>query len=249
MSLYKRFHDRFGTAGVVLGVIALILALGGSAIAAKGGLTGKQEKEVKAIAKKFAGKPGAAGANGTNGTNGEKGAKGDTGAPGAPGSNGTDGTSAEATPFTGSKGPIGGVTCTAGGLEVKSGAATTLVCNGKNGTNGTTGFTETLPSEESLYGHWAGYGSEASMSAISFGIPLSTAPTGVVVGASGNAGEGCPGTAAAPAASPGKLCIYVTESIGGIEIEQVDTMGAVVKLIGAPAFGVGTWAVTAPPAP
>src|SRR6185295_17935744 len=47
MSLYHRFKDRFGTAGVVLGVIAMILAVGGSAIAASG-LNGKQKKEVKA---------------------------------------------------------------------------------------------------------------------------------------------------------------------------------------------------------
>lgn len=80
----SRFHDRFGTAGVVIAVIALVAALGGTAIAA-GGLTPKQKKEVTKIAKKYAGKPGAPGANGTAG------AKGDAGAAGTNGTNGTDG--------------------------------------------------------------------------------------------------------------------------------------------------------------
>src|SRR6476659_7771345 len=91
MSLYHRFKDRFGTAGVVLGVIAIVLAIGGSALAASG-LTGKQKKEVKAIAKSFQG-TGPAGPQGAPGPQGLPGAKGDNGAAGTNGTNGTNGTS------------------------------------------------------------------------------------------------------------------------------------------------------------
>src|SRR4051812_37822953 len=89
--MYRRYKERFGTVGVALGVIALILALGGTALAASGALTGKQKKEVEKIAKKYAGKPGAPGAPGTAGTNGTNGTNGKDGAPGAKGGDGTDG--------------------------------------------------------------------------------------------------------------------------------------------------------------
>ena len=123
------FRDRFGTAGVIVAVIALVVALGGTALAASGALTGKQKKEVEKIAKKFqgTGPAGAQGPAGANGKDGSNGSNGTNGSPGAPGTN------AEAISFSGSKGPIGGVTCTEGGLEVKSASATTLVCNGKKG--------------------------------------------------------------------------------------------------------------------
>lgn len=128
MSLYRRFHDRFGAAGVALGAIALILALGGTALAAKGALTGKQKKEVEKIAKKFAGKPGAPGATGPGGPAGPQ---GPAGAAGADGEDGANGVSAKATSFSGNAHG-----CTEGGIEVTSAEPTVFVCNGKKGTNG-----------------------------------------------------------------------------------------------------------------
>ena len=98
MSLYQRFQDRFGTAGVVLGVIALILALSGTALAAKGALTSKQKKEVEKIAKKYAGKPGAPGATGPQGAPGPKGDTGPKGGTGAEGEEGPEGP--EGSPWT-----------------------------------------------------------------------------------------------------------------------------------------------------
>lgn len=122
--MYRRFQNRFGTAGVIVAVVALIAALSGTALAASGALTGKQKKEVEKIAKKYAGAPGAPGAAGTNGTNGTNGKDGTNGSPGAAG------TSATVASFTGSKG-----TCTKGqgGLEVKSASGTSFVCNGEGG--------------------------------------------------------------------------------------------------------------------
>ncbi len=95
--MLSRFRERFGTAGLIVSIAALVLALAGGAFAASGGLTGKQKKEVKAIAKQFAGKPGAPGAQGAQGA---AGANGKDGAPGPKGATGSEGA-------TGPEGPPG----------------------------------------------------------------------------------------------------------------------------------------------
>jgi hypothetical protein len=89
--MIKRIHNQLGAAGLA---IALIVALAGTAFAAKRVFTKSQEKQIVKIAKKYAGKNGKAGAPGPAGAQGPKGdagAKGDTGAPGAPGSDGSNG--------------------------------------------------------------------------------------------------------------------------------------------------------------
>jgi hypothetical protein len=87
----RSIHEKLGTAGFIISIIALVAALGGSAFAAKGALTHKQKKEVRKIAKKeakreaqteakkYAGKPGPAGAKGDTGAKGDRGAKGAVG--------------------------------------------------------------------------------------------------------------------------------------------------------------------------
>ncbi len=86
--MFERIHNKLGTPGLVVACIALVLALTTGAYAAGGGLTGKQKKEVKKIAKQYAGKPGAAGATGPAGPAGPQGPEGE---PGAQGDRGTDG--------------------------------------------------------------------------------------------------------------------------------------------------------------
>jgi Collagen triple helix repeat (20 copies) len=88
--MYQRYKERFGTAGVVVGVIALVLALAGGAFAA-GGLTAVQKKQVIKIAKQYAGQDGTPGAPGPQGPKGEPGAKGDTGPQGKQGETGQEG--------------------------------------------------------------------------------------------------------------------------------------------------------------
>jgi hypothetical protein len=95
--MLKRLHNKLGTAGLVIAVVALVVAVAGTAFAA-GGLTKQQEKQVKKIAKKYAGKNGAPGAAGPQGSAGPQGAKGDQGPKGdagAPGTNGDDGQDGE----------------------------------------------------------------------------------------------------------------------------------------------------------
>jgi len=213
MILTIRRRLRLSPAGVVA-VMALVFAMIGGAYAASGGLTGKQKKEVKAIAKSFqgtgpAGAPGAKGDTGAKGDKGDTGAKGDTGTTGPPGINGKN---AEAIPFSGSK-TIGSVTCTEGGLEVKSASATTLVCNG---VKGQTGFTETLPPGKTETGTWSvsvpASGHETAN--ISFNIPLAAAPAVLVIGEA----EGQKLTEEEWHAGPGELC----EGKSGTELTECE---------------------------
>jgi hypothetical protein len=232
MSLYRRFHDRFGTAGVALGTIALILALSGTALAASGALTGKQKKEVEKIAKKFAGKPGATGPQGPQGpagTKGDTGAKGDTGSAGAPGAAGKSVTAKNALLNE----------CADGGtkFEVEGSGKSSIVCNGKEGEEGPEGpegnpwtADGTLPPGATETGTW-GFGGKFTTGIppivpIAFSLPLA-APLGpanvhlidndgeeVVI----NEGTGvrefkpaaaaCSGTVTNPAAGAGNLCVY-----------------------------------------
>jgi hypothetical protein len=127
--MYRRFKDRFGTAGVVLGVIAIVLAIGGSAIAASG-LNGKQKKEVKAIAKSFQG-TGPIGPAGAAGTAGPAGAKGDNGTNGNDGTNGADGKTVR----SGTAAPEGSVTGNAGDFYIRT--TTSQIFGPKTGANGT----------------------------------------------------------------------------------------------------------------
>jgi Collagen triple helix repeat (20 copies) len=93
--MYRRFHDRFGTAGLVVAIVALVAAIGGTALAA-GGLSAAEKSLIKKEVKKYAkagpaGAPGAAGANGKDGAQGPKGDPGPAGPEGPPGKTGKSG--------------------------------------------------------------------------------------------------------------------------------------------------------------
>jgi hypothetical protein len=161
--MLQRFRQRFGTAGLIVAALALVLALGGTALAASGALSGKQKKEVEKIAKKFAGKPGAPGAqgppgaNGKDGANGEKGAKGDQGIQGIPGQDGQPGESPVGLAFTGAEEtpPNEGECNGAGGVEyeVESTEESHIVCNGADGSPWTAAGT--LPPGATETGYWS----------------------------------------------------------------------------------------------
>ncbi|HTT94614.1 MAG TPA: hypothetical protein VMF55_08070 [Solirubrobacterales bacterium] len=222
----RAIREPFGTAGLIIAVVALIAALGGSAIAAKGALTGKQRKEVEKIAKKYAGKPGAAGATGPAGPAGKDGGNGANGTNGSNGANGTSVTTAAASAGE----------CPSGGIKVLSASAPAKVCNG------TTGFTEFLPSGKTETGTFAtpkieiteaeveaGVESvQLTTSPISFAIPLE-APLGAaevhfVSTEEQEGGTGpaqCPGSAETPLAERGNLCLYQ----GGTLIQEENAEG------------------------
>jgi hypothetical protein len=235
--MYQRFHDRFGTAGVVIAVIALVAALGGSALAASGALTGKQKKEVEKIAKKFAGKPGAPGSAGSPGAKGDAGAKGDTGAKGDPGQAGPPGANGK-TVLSGTAAPAAALgtigdfyirttTSDIYGPKTAGGWGSPTSLKGSEGSPWTAGGT--LPADSTETGMY-GVGippegflteGEKAFTSASFDIPVVPAPTFVFVpGAQtggntessfgSNPGAGCPGVKAGnvPQADPGKFCVY-----------------------------------------
>jgi hypothetical protein len=263
--MYRRFHDRFGTAGVVIAVIALVAALSGSALAA-GGLTGKQKKEVKAIAKTFQG-TGPQGLAGTNGTNGKDGVNGKDGSAGQTGSTGATGPTG-ATGATGSTGTAGatGSTGTAGatGLTGSTGTAGATGATGSTGTQGdpwTAGGT--LPPNATETGAFdAGNGEQV---AVGFAIPLSQeldASHTKFVPLAGTPPDECDdgvGTASGPAhpeADAGYLCVFqaggAAPAVGGFMLkldagavtQGASTAGFLLILAGAAADNWGTFAVT-----
>lgn len=109
---FKRLQRALGPGGLIVAIIAVVLALGAGAYAASGGLTGKQKEEVKKIARKFAGRNGANGAAGPAGPGGQPGAAGAQGATGQPDTSnfydkaGADSRFAQINPTTASQGAI-----------------------------------------------------------------------------------------------------------------------------------------------
>jgi hypothetical protein len=247
--------------GVIIASIALIAALGGTAIAA-GGLSGAEKslikKESEKQAKKFAkagpqgapGAPGTKGANGTNGTNG---------------TNGANGKSVEVLAGAAGCGTPSGSTVQ---VEGQPGTAQE-VCNGEEGSPWTAGGV--LPPEKTETGLAGGRGSSASMIPISFPLPLPASLDASHVKIV-NVGDPVPaecagGTVASPKAAPGYLCVYNSAFSELFETEVqaklINVFNPVANTNGAAATGAllstqaaeafdtigATYAVTAPAAP
>jgi Collagen triple helix repeat (20 copies) len=86
--MFSRIHSKLGSAGLIVAIAALVVALTGSAFAA-GVFTKKQEKQIIKIAKKYAGK---------QGPQGPPGSQGPAGAPGKEGARGPEGPRGEIGP-------------------------------------------------------------------------------------------------------------------------------------------------------
>jgi hypothetical protein len=255
--MMRRIHQKLGTAGFVISIVALVAALGGGAYAASNGLSGKQKKEVETIARKV-GKPGATGPAGATGPTG---AAGPVGAAGPAGANGTDGAGVT------TKTVAPSAKCPAGGTEITSASGTSLVCNGEEGEPGTTGFAAQLPSGETEMGTWAiGKFTEDQEKAnvrtiepISFAFRLTPGTYEYeFVGKGEPPKTHCKGSPQSPTADPGFLCIYETDGEGvgflavtdpsspEFEVEQPSTVGANLVFLAPKKSGYmyGTWAVT-----
>ena len=221
--MFSKLHERLGTAGLVVAVIALVVALGGTAVAA---LSGPEKKEVKKIAKKFAGK------DGKDGAPGAPGAQGPIGPQGAPGLNGTDGKDG-ADGADGDDGATGATGAT--GKNGTTGATGATGTTGATGATGQTGFTDTLPPGKTETGAWAVDFNAASIVGISFPIPLAanlpntkTKPVqvGALVPAECDNGTAPAASAANPEADPGWLCVFATAFIKTSDFE-IDATGKI----------------------
>jgi hypothetical protein len=148
------------------------------------------------------------------------------------------------------------------GLNGRNGKNGAKGINGTNGANGTNGFTTTLPKGATEEGTWAvaiWTAKTGAFSAISFNIPLATAPAVNVIAKGAPSTAACPGKVAAPAAASGNLCIYTSTSSniaelsvddpafeGGI-LNHASPWGTTVQAAAGatvPAVAYGTWAVT-----
>jgi hypothetical protein len=270
--MFKRIHQKLGTAGFVISIVALVAALGGGAYAASGGHATASAKQGKQGKQGKPGKTGPAGPAGSAGPQGPAGAKGDAGANGTNGVAGTNGKSvalgtATAGECPGSN-PTGGVT-----VEVEGSASSKKkVCNGKEGSPWTAGGT--LPSEKTETGTWAAGNlptvATEYVTPVSFPIPLAAGIAEAdteVIAEGGSPTANCPGTPANPQAAAGKFCLYVTIAFN-LETFAPVTFAPTLIQAGtsplSPAIGVGksggvlsyslapqviaygTWAVTAP---
>ena len=242
--MISRFKERFGTAGLVVAIIALIVVLGGTAFAATGGLTGKQKKEVKKIAQSFqgAGPAGPMGPAGANGANGKNGINGKTGPAGPKGEPGASVISEPVEP---------GPDCEAGGysFQVEDSIETNFVCNGVDGAGGGGTSGAVLAPGETETGVWALRDSGESYYLVTNSFPLRVIPAP----AGGIAPDpNCPGTAKEPKAKPGHYCLYFEEhnnTFPSFQVSPDGTTGMIWEFKpedgSKPVTAYGTWAVTA----
>lgn len=272
--MLRRIRERSGSAGLIVGVIALVLAVAGGAFAAGGALSSKQKKEVEKIAKKAA-KPGKPGAPGSPGANGKDGANGAEGKQGLQGKEGPPGKSVEVTEIVPELDPA----CNElGGAKVKEEGATSGVdvCNGPEGPEGQPWTpNSTLPAGASESGAWFFQAESGEVYApISFPVrlpkklsweALDGPENKVHYATESNFGDfdeagtetlGCTGTASIPLAPPGHACIYASNvenatfegaATPGRSLTGVLSAGGLLQF-GATAGGVGggTFAVKAP---
>jgi hypothetical protein len=272
----KRIANKLTYANI-MATIAVFLALGGgAAYAASHYLITKSSQIKPSVLASLKGKPGAAGPAGANGGAGPAGPQGPAGpaGTGTPGAAGANGTSVTATEFAGKK-----EKCEAGGSEFTAASGKTFACNGKAGLKGETGSpwpgggilpegaTETgviaypLPEEEPT---------GIRLLPISFPIQLKAdlpetnwelvKVNKEHVGFTTSGGTKCAGTAAAPTAPSGFLCVYLAKEPADVPAEGygikdpgnenkpgVSRAGAELGVFlegGAPASLDGTWAVT-----
>jgi Collagen triple helix repeat (20 copies) len=140
----RAIREPFGTAGLIVAMVALVAALGGTALAASK-LNSTQKKEVEKIAKKYAGKPGAPGAQGPAGPTGSAGKNGTDGTNGTNGKDGTSGTNGtNGKSVTVSEIPVEEAECEerGGAMVAQEGSASGVeVCDGEEGSPWTDGGT------------------------------------------------------------------------------------------------------------
>jgi hypothetical protein len=221
-------------------MLALVLAMSGGAYAAKRYLITSTKQIKPSVLTQLKGAKGPAGPAGPSGSTGLMGATGLTGATGIIGKEGPQGKAG----VEGKEGKAG--------VEGKEGKAGV---EGKEGSPWTAGGT--LPKGATETGTWTakpGAG-ETQLVSIGFPIPLAAELEASAVHIAPDAT--CPGTAAAPAAEKGVLCVYI-----GVNLNQhvelsgtfkpsslspgAGVAGAILntKGIESPTLAYGTWAVT-----
>lgn|GEM_PF-1817970 len=199
--MIARLRKQLSSPGVLIGTLALIVAVaaGGAYAAGKVIITNKKQIASK-VRKELKGKAGPAGPAGPAGAPGKDGAAGKEGAKGAAGATGPTGLSGAAGP-TGATGPTG--------LTGLKGAT------GPTGPTGATGPTGPAPATQT--GTWGQMttSSEFLYVPVSFTLPIETSLS-VVYAEPGEdkSAEGCPGVVERlPQAESGRLCVYAAQQL------------------------------------
>jgi len=229
--MLSRVHNKLGTAGLIVAVVALVAALGGAAVAASSSLSSREKNEVKSIAKKVA-KPGPAGATGPAGPKGDPGAKGDQGPKGDPGPNGDTGNTGpkgEAGMCSGANpdcslapgGMLTGIYSVAAG-EAESDLASisfpVSLSSAPIALYPTQGATKTIGLELKNPGEGAFTAVFPNSSVAFYEIPASGFPSPEEEEEAAEAyEEACPGSFAEPEAASGILCLYPGKKEGILE--------------------------------
>jgi hypothetical protein len=273
--IHSLLRKQFGTAGLVLSCLALMIALGGGALAATNSKpSGKVvitsinqiKPSVRNQLKGQTGPPGLSGANGAPGKDGAAGPEGKPGKDGAPGKDGKNGKSVDLTPIppetSGCANEQGGVKVALEG-EVEG----TAVCKGDEGPEGPAGKegqpwtpNNTLPPGATETGTWAFDLNESGVEVlvpVSFPIKVAAPITGTHVHFLVENTGTCKGSALNPEAPPGELCVYRSPlEFSGAKLKGIFPLlegpegaakpGAALyfETTAAPAFGIGSWAVT-----
>lgn len=221
LTILGRLKERLSASGpgLTVAIIAMIMALAGTAYAATK-LNGTQKKEVEKIAKKYAGKSGTPGATGGQGLQGPTGSKGDTGAKGDQGNPGLPGASGKS-PEVVEEGPeicerdVGvkspGVT-----YEVEGSGEKATLCDGAEGSPWTVGGT--LPPGATETGTWVASGNGRQSTSLSFPISLDENfnTENIHFKEVGTFDPLCPGKPNIPAAAPGVLCVFYPAPENGV---------------------------------
>jgi hypothetical protein len=211
--MFSSIRKRFTYTNVAM-TLALVFAISGGAYAAGKYLITSTKQISPKVLKSLQGKVGANGSPGPAGPAGPQGPAGSQGVAGSKGETGVAGTSVASTESKAKIGP-----CKEGGSEFKASSGTTYACNGEKGKEGTFGGSA-LPEGKTLTGYWgaSGYGETGAeegtpgyaSTAVNFALPLSVTPTAHFIKAGETPPSQCPGTAEAPAATPGNLCVFAT---------------------------------------
>ena len=248
----KLIHSRLSISAIIA-VVALAISIPAVSFS-----QGEGDRSKAAVAAKNSKPTGPRGPRGPRGLKGFKGNRGPLGPVGPAGAKGDPGE-------TGAQGPAGakgdpGAT----GAQGPAGAKGDPGATGATGAQGPAGpITGTLPTGVTLRGTVALGGQAAATGAIirqpiSFGFTLAAEPIGHYIKVGDVVPAGCTGTAEAPGAASGHLCIFEAGSIGsptgsfgnpvtGVPSTTTATFGAAVFATATAAgpFGIrGSWAVT-----
>ena len=229
--MFSKAHNKLGTAGLAVAIVALVFAMVGGAFAANKVIIKKLSQISPSVQKQLRGKTGPqgpVGPAGAQGPKGDAGPKGDTGPAGSAGSAGSKGA-------TGPTGP-----------------------GGSAGPTGPTGPAETnLPAEKTLKGLWQFQASDTDVAIVTVSFPLRVLPGPdfhyMKPGAAPTAE--CPGSSENPQAAPGYFCLYahvlVNAAASPITLGAAPSLGYRAEWIvtdeSKRTFGYGSWAVTAEP--